>query len=205
MIDFGLVDAVDAEAIGQPGLRRFRVRVRAAVNYAALWMEKEQLAALGRACSQLLAERSRARGRRADPAPEMGAFPQNPQVELGIVRIGLDFDGEHERVILVADDNAALLVGDTPAFRMEITRAMAMALIDRIPGIVASGRPLCPLCGQALGDGAHFCPGSNGHSLQPLPTAEQDGDEEDGEDRGGEGEGDDADAEDGEETDEGTD
>ena len=51
-------------------------------------------------------------------------------------------------------------------------RAMALALIQRIPPIVEAGRPLCPLCRQPLeGDGGHFCPGSNGHSDQPLPEA----------------------------------
>ena len=40
MIDLGLVDAVDAEAIGQPGQRTFRLRARAGDQYAALWLEK---------------------------------------------------------------------------------------------------------------------------------------------------------------------
>ena len=53
---------------------------------------------------------------------------------------------------------------------MEFTRAMALAIIERIPPIVAAGRPLCPLCSQPLeGDGQHFCPGSNGHSEEPPP------------------------------------
>ena len=56
MIDLSLVDAVDAEAIGAPGERTFRVRARAGSNRAALWMEKEQLAALGQAISRLLAD-----------------------------------------------------------------------------------------------------------------------------------------------------
>ena len=36
MIDFGLVDAVDAEAIGPPGQRTFRLRANKDENYAAL-------------------------------------------------------------------------------------------------------------------------------------------------------------------------
>ena len=58
MIDFGLVEAVDAEAIGEPGQRTFRIRARVGDSYGALWIEKEQLAQLGRLFSQLLAERS---------------------------------------------------------------------------------------------------------------------------------------------------
>ena len=172
MIDFGLVDAVDAETIGPPGERTFRIRARAGENRASLWMEKEQLANLGRACSQLLAERSTRRGAEAEVAPDIGDFDDHPDVDFRIVRIGLDFDNDQQHIILLADDQEALERGDTPAFRMEFTRAMALALIQRIPPIVEAGRPLCPLCRQPLeGDGGHFCPGSNGHSDQPLPEA----------------------------------
>ncbi len=180
MIDFGLVDAVDAETIGPPGERTFRVRARAGVNHASLWMEKEQLAALGRAVSQVLAERSSERGRESEPAPEMGDFPQDVDVDMRIARMGLDFEAEQEHIVILADDREAAERGDTPAFRMEITRAMAMALIESIPKIVGAGRPLCPLCGQPLeGDGRHFCPGANGHSDEPIPEAAEDVDEED--------------------------
>ena len=170
MIDFGLVDAVDAESIGPAGERTFRIRARSGENRASLWMEKEQLAALGRACSQILADRSRRRGRPAGPVPEVGAFEGEADVDLRVARMGLDFDDDREHVVVLADDTEALERGDTPAFRMEITRAMALALVDRIPPIVAAGRPLCPLCRRPLEtDGQHFCPGANGHSDEPLP------------------------------------
>ncbi len=182
MIDFGLIDALDAETIGAPGERTFRIRARAGDNRASLWMEKEQLATLGRAFSQLLAERSSRRGAGGETAPDIGEFGEDPDVDFRIARIGLDFDEEQEHIILLADDEEALERGDTPAFRMEITRAMALALIQRIPPIVEAGRPLCPLCRQPLeGDGGHFCPGSNGHSDQPIPEAPSD--EQQSEDR----------------------
>ena len=59
MIDFGLVDAVDADAVGPPGQRHFRLRARVGDQYASLWLEKEQLIEIGRIFSRLLAERSR--------------------------------------------------------------------------------------------------------------------------------------------------
>ena len=175
MIDFGLVDAVDAEAIGVPGQRTFRIRARVGVNRASLWMEKEQLAALGRAFSQVLAERSQRRGRPVEPAAEIGDFEGDADVDLQVERLGLDFDEESEHVVLLLDDREALERGDTPAFRMELTRPMAMALIEGIPPMVGAGRPLCPLCAQPLeGDGDHFCPGANGHSEEPIPAVDQD-------------------------------
>ncbi len=170
MIDFGLVDAVDAESIGPPGKRTFRIRVRAGSNTASLWMEKEQLNTLGQAFSQILAARSQQRGQPAEAAPVVGGFTDAPDVDFRIARMGLDFDDDQGHIVLLADDAEALERGETPAFRMELTRSMALELIEHIPPIVAAGRPLCPLCGQPTeADGKHFCPGSNGHSTQPIP------------------------------------
>jgi uncharacterized repeat protein (TIGR03847 family) len=166
MIDYGFVDAVDAQAIGEPGQRTFRVRVVAGANRASLWLEKEQLAMLGRAISQLLAERSSERGRPVGTLPEVEDF-DSAAVDMRVARLGLDFEPERQHVVVLVDDRAALERGDTPAFRMEINRAMALSLVESIPAIVAAGRPVCPLCGQPLEDGVeHFCPRTNGHSQE---------------------------------------
>lgn len=181
MIDFGLVDAVDAEAIGLPGQRTFRVRARSGDSYAALWLEKEQLAQLGRICSQLIADRSRQRGRPPVGVEPVGNFPQTPQVDLHVARMGLDFDTENDRIVILADDAQALERGDSPAFRMEVNRSQALALIQIIERTVAAGRPLCPLCHEPLEyvGQQHFCPHTNGHSKTlDVPTLEDDEDEE---------------------------
>lgn len=178
MIDFGLVDAVDAEAIGPPGQRTFRLRANKDEAYAALWFEKEQLSLLGREFSKLLAERSKQRGRAPDPVPEMGPFPANPQVDLQVARLGLDFDEEHEHIILLADDAAALQQGDSPTFRMEINRAQAISTMGSIDDAVAGGRPLCPLCHRVLESNGSCiaCPGANGHAkeVELPPAADED-------------------------------
>tara|TARA_Y100000588_G_scaffold386207_1_gene481257 strand:+ start:2460 stop:2990 length:531 start_codon:yes stop_codon:yes gene_type:complete len=165
MIDFGLVDAVDSESIGPPGQRTFRLRANKEANYAALWFEKEQLALLGREFSKLLAERSHHRGEPAKSIPEMGPFPANPQVEVQVARLGLDFDEKTEHIILLADDAIALEQGDTPKFRMEINREQAISTIRSIDETIAGGRPLCPLCNRVLEQNGDCiaCPGSNGH------------------------------------------
>ena len=41
--DFGIVEILGAEAVGQPGQRRFRIYVQAHRNSAIMWMEKEHL------------------------------------------------------------------------------------------------------------------------------------------------------------------
>jgi uncharacterized repeat protein (TIGR03847 family) len=171
VIDLGLVDAADAQAIGPPGQRTFRVRAQAGRNRASLWLEKESLAALGRALSQLLADRSQERGRPAGPAPAVEDFDEG-DIEIDVVRLGIDFREQPERVVLVADDREDLERGNVPSFRMEITRAMALALVESIPRIVGAGRPLCPLCQRPIEDGVeHFCPRTNGHSKDlELPS-----------------------------------
>ncbi len=182
MIDFGLVDAVDAEAIGAPGQRTFRLRARVGDEYAALWMEKEQLGALGRSFSQILAERSRLRGQPAGAVEEVGNFPQRARVEFQVARMGLDYDVDEERVILLADDPQAGERGDTPAFRMQMTRAQALAVIKLIEELVSAGRPLCPLCHQPLEEEGqqHFCPSTNGHSKElEVPPLDEAGDDDD--------------------------
>ncbi|MBM3140166.1 MAG: DUF3090 family protein [Chloroflexi bacterium] len=184
MIDFGLVDAVDAEASGPPGQRTFRLRARVADSYAALWMEKEQLLALGRSFSQLLAERSRQRGRPVGEALPVGNFPDRPDVDFRIARLGLDFDADSEHLIILADDGSALERGDSPAFRMALDRTQAIAMIRLIEKVVAAGRPLCPLCRQALdrAGAAHFCPPTNGHSEELEVPSLEEGEEDEDED-----------------------
>lgn len=172
MIDFGIVDAVDAEAIGEPGQRTFRLRARSGANYAALWLEKEQLATLGRAISQVLAERSRHRGDPAGEAAPLDSFSARPDVDMQVVRLGLDFDADTDRLALLADDQSGLERGDTPTFRLEMGRTDALNLVRIISDVVSAGRPLCPLCGRPIEQAgqAHFCPGSNGHSKEvPIP------------------------------------
>ncbi len=90
MMDIGLVDAVDAQSIGVPGQRTFRLRAQAGSSHTWLWLEKETLAALGRAISQLLADRSLARGRPRSAAPLVEDRPR-ADFEIAVARIGLDF------------------------------------------------------------------------------------------------------------------
>ena len=61
---------------------------------------------------------------------------------------------------------------------MEIGRDAARSLVARIGSVVAAGRPRCPLCGRPLeGDGAHFCPGANGHAdEEEIPVEGEDED-----------------------------
>ncbi len=68
--DFGRAELVDAEAIGEPGHRRFRLFARSSYGTASLWLERQQMEALSRfpaAPSSAPKPRPTCRGRRARP------------------------------------------------------------------------------------------------------------------------------------------
>src|SRR4030042_1588088 len=53
LLEFGRVNSREAEAIGEPGQRTFRLRVSSGQRTASLWLEKEQLQALALALMRL--------------------------------------------------------------------------------------------------------------------------------------------------------
>ncbi|MFL2645878.1 MAG: DUF3090 family protein [Dehalococcoidia bacterium] len=175
MIDFGLVDAIDAEAIGEPGQRIFRIRVVKGGQYAAIWLEKQELAQLGRSLSQLLAEKSDERGQPVDIVNPVGIFPSNPDMDIQALRISIDFDVDTQSVVVNIDDETAMTSMERPSFSMSFSRSQAISLSSIIEVVVAGGRPLCKLCGQVLDiDGKCIgCPGSNGHAKEFLISNSQ--------------------------------
>ena len=169
MIDFGLVDAVDADAVGPPGQRHFRLRARTGDQYASLWLEKEQLSEIGRIFSRLLSERSRKNPKTGSPANLISDFPEDPQTDFRVVRAGFDYDIELDHLIFLADEQEADVRAASPTFRMALSRNQAIRCIRKISELMASGRPICPLCNSPLEVCAiSLCPKKNGHSLD-LP------------------------------------
>ena len=175
--DYRVLTRLEAEALGRPGQRTFRLIVgNDRGETAVLWIEKEQLQALGEAIDRLLAQLGPRRTRRLDvrPAPPQPAAPlvDPPAAEFKIGRLGLGYDAEESRCLLVAHD----IEGDPegpPTLRCLITRAQFRHLSEQIAGLMAAGRPLCPMCGTPLSDEPHFCPPSNGH----LHRSDEDEDE----------------------------
>src|SRR5690348_7273387 len=55
-VDLGVVRTLGAEAVGQPGQRRFRLFVRNKHESAVMWMEKEQLNSLALTIDRFLAQ-----------------------------------------------------------------------------------------------------------------------------------------------------
>src|SRR5215467_10410956 len=107
--DFGRVDLLDAEAIGKPGRRRFRLFARARGRTAGLWIEREQLQALADAIDQLLAQiaggqvfRNLIPPSTSETSGAPSDFPAHPDIEFQIGELSLGFDERDNVLALLA-------------------------------------------------------------------------------------------------------
>jgi uncharacterized repeat protein (TIGR03847 family) len=160
--EFGPVDEVDAEAIGEPGHRTFRVIAERGPTTAVLWVEKEQLQALGMIMEQQLARLSRRRQTEARPILSLASrFSGTPTLDFKAGRMALGYDEQRKLFTLTAHEIEDP-TEQQPAFSCSATAAQIDALAAKIAEVVAAGRPRCPLCGAPM-EGTHVCPLSNGH------------------------------------------
>jgi uncharacterized repeat protein (TIGR03847 family) len=167
--DLGNVENLRADAVGEPGKRTFRLRIVGGSGSATLWLEKEQLQAVGLAADQLLAQlRAKRTGTNepAAPSSESGDFPQTPVYEFRVGQLGIGYDEARDMVILLIHDRAA--EADGPATLVcRAGRGRMRTLSSEITATVSAGRPRCPLCGQPMTGGPHACPGANGKTPHP--------------------------------------
>jgi len=163
--NFGLATRLEADSVGPPGQRRFRLLALSPQGSAWLWLEKEQLQALGMAIDQLLGELpalwslSRASAQRP---PKAVAPPSQPTLEIQVGQLGLGYDEDRRQFVLQAHDSETD-AEEPPTFACWATRPQLQLLTRQITDIVNAGRPRCPLCHAPLTEGPHSCPGHNGH------------------------------------------
>lgn len=195
MSDLGTAEILGADAVGQPGQRRFRLFVRTPTSSAILWMEKEQLLNLSLVIDRVLAQISEGRILRTEAqagglSPIVGdlptGFPAPALYDFQVGQLRLSFDGEQGAFILAAvpfeivedesgDPQLSLRTEDTLTFFF--TTDQAQHLTARITFLVNSGRPLCPLCHAPLDEGPHSCVKQNGHR-EIIQLLREEGDEE---------------------------
>ncbi len=165
---FGSTDEVQrfrAEALGEPGQRRFRLIVVVNDETYIIWMEKQQMQALGLAIGQIL-EQVPSSG----PAIGSGGIPgdidetTSNQFRLGRVELGFDESGDSIliHVFDIQEDES------DQGLNMRFSRPQARELIRDAAALAAAGRPMCPMCGQAMEREGHVCPEQNGHLPLPL-------------------------------------
>ena len=175
----GNLDAerVQIEAIGQPGERRFRLLSIVNGETHAIWMEKQQVHALGLALEQML-ERLPDTGPVAQGTPGFAEFDRQTRRQFRVGRMELGYDDEIDRLVIVAHDINGEEDADA-AFACRITREQARDLSAEAEAVVAAGRPRCTMCGAPMDPGGHVCPQQNGHFKHEIESAESFLDDED--------------------------
>ena len=164
--EFNSIDALRAEALGEPGSRAFRIIVGSGSRSAVLWLEKDLLFQLSLAVRQLLFNVPEAE----DPPPdEDGPLdPPEPDIEMRIGKIQLGHHGGSGKFMIEAydaeaDEEAA------PGVRVWGSRGHLESFAAEALDVCAAGRPLCPLCGGPIDKTGHVCPRRNGHSKMAPP------------------------------------
>ncbi len=162
--DFGPLVHISAEAVGNPGQRRFRLRaLNSASESAILWLEKEQLSALGEAIESVLsAEEYVHQPLTADDTEPEPVFPLRPTVEIQLVQLSMGVNSESRRIVLIAADGPQG-EDETHGVTMEFDYRNGFELRSQISRVVAAGRPPCPLCTAPMDPTGHVCVKKNGH------------------------------------------
>ena len=172
--EFDEIDAIDAESMGTPGKRTFRVRILRGEDSAALWVEKQQLAALGEAIPRLLEELQTPDQHATDTIGTIGYFPDEPTIDFKVGRLALGYATDEDRLVLMVHPMPTEEEGDdededndneevAPTFMCRFTRGQARQLSDACAKAIEGGRPLCSVCHRPIDPEGHFCPRTNGH------------------------------------------
>jgi len=168
----GELDAerIQVDAIGEPGDRRFRLLSIVNGQTFVVWMEKQQVRALGLALEQMLARLPDA-GPVLPAAPVLAEFDLETRKQFRVGRMELGYDDDEDRIVIVAHDLNSPEENDA-AFACRMTRAQARDLSAESAAVVAAGRPRCTMCGEPMGPGPHVCPQQNGHFRHDLEAVE---------------------------------
>lgn len=152
---------VQPQALGEPGQRRFRIVVVANGLTWMLWMEKQQVQALGLAMEQIL-EFMPAHNTWPEWMLHDVEYDESTDLQFRVGRIEMGFDAVEGRVVIAAHDINQEDTESAPDVRFRMTLQMARAFSEEAADLMTKGRPLCPMCGLPTGEG-HVCPEQNGH------------------------------------------
>jgi uncharacterized repeat protein (TIGR03847 family) len=171
----GDAERLTVEALGEPGERRFRLLAIVEGDTHIVWLEKQQVFALGKAIEQVLESLP-------DAGPDLGesasvvSFDPATNQQFRAGRMELGFDESRDRLVVIAHDIESEEEG--PRLTVRLTRGQARDFSAEASAVVAAGRPLCPLCGQPIGTEPHVCPEQNGHLPHSIDELGLDGEPE---------------------------
>jgi uncharacterized repeat protein (TIGR03847 family) len=160
--DLGAPEHFTVGAVGAPGERVFYIQGRQGRRLVTLKSEKEQVRALATYLAQMLDKLPTA----SEPAPQSLDLVEPVDPAWPVASLGLGWDEDKQRVVIVAESVVEEEGDDVARARFAITRAQAVAFVERAEALVKAGRATCPMCSQPKDPAGHVCPRSNGHVVQ---------------------------------------
>jgi len=169
-----MADSIEAEAIGVPGKRTFKIMATSPRGVAVVWMEKEQLFQVAVSINRFLtAGAETAADDRYLARPRPGP-PVETEFKAG--EMSLRYDASTGVLTLTATAIEPLQDAEHPGLeeapvtvQFSFTRSMAETLAGRALEACAAGRRPCPFCGGPIDPEGHFCVRTNGHQRLDLP------------------------------------
>ena len=153
--EFRTVRRLEAEAIGVPGKRTFRLLAENDAGAATIWTEKEHLAALAMAIRHMLNANDEPNGRpRGLPEVPTAAHLIRISLSFHADRFELGHDGGTGEFLLYAHDWEVDETGPH-TFSCRIPRTQLEALASNIERVCAAGRPRCDVCGLPINGPNH--------------------------------------------------
>jgi uncharacterized repeat protein (TIGR03847 family) len=169
--DFEYVHRITAGAVGEPGQRVFYVQARKGIDILTLRAEKEHVDALAKAVEHLLdnlGEKDPKLVTTDDMLVTDMQLEDPLETTFYVSQMGLGYDEERDRVVLVVQGQTDALTEDVILARVSATRPQMRALSVHANRVVAAGRPFClqyprPCDFRKTQDETTcpFCPGRN--------------------------------------------
>ena len=159
--EFTQVTKFIPETFGAPGMRTFRLNAESGSSIAKVWLEKEQLAELCMAMNQLTKETPDNDNSLDDPPIHLEA---DGLTNLEFKATRLAFGHNPNTGMFIVDAHDPDDDDEEPSVRIWLSREMITSFANSGLEIVASGRPICPLCSRPMDVEGHSCPRQNGHS-----------------------------------------
>jgi uncharacterized repeat protein (TIGR03847 family) len=159
MIELSRVDFVTIDTVGPPGERTFYLQAAQDDMLITVVIEKEHAAALSIAIRGMLEQLGETEGESESVSRDL-VYPVEPLFRVG--HVGLGYDQGLDMLVVMVEE---LVRKDEQGTKVHIwaSRVQMAQLARKAAVAVASGRPICPLCGEVMDAGEkHICVKGNG-------------------------------------------
>jgi uncharacterized repeat protein (TIGR03847 family) len=147
-------------AVGEPGSRVFYLQARSGSELFSLRCEKQQVGQLGRYLTQI----GEALGASVPDRDVIGMIePVDPEWVVGEISVAVHDDSRlivvrAEQMPVFDDDGEPVEDHPLEVAEFVLTAQQALGFGEAAEGLMAGGRPPCPLCGAPVNPTGHACP-----------------------------------------------